>query len=66
MQGAIDNEQRLLAEDGRTSNTGKRTHKGSLPHGFKTELDTTDECDADHTSWYQQLIGILCWHVQLR
>ena len=39
--------------------------KFPLPHGYNPELDTTDECDADHTSRYQQLIGILRWDVEL-
>ena len=46
-------------------NTVKRPHKGPLPHEYKTELDATDECNADRTSRYQQLIGILRWDVDL-
>ena len=65
MKGAIDTVQRLLAKYGRTLNTGNRPYKGTLPYGYKPELDTTDECDADHTSSYQYLIGILCWAVEL-
>ena len=57
--------QRILAENGRTLNTGKSPHKGPLPNGYKTELDTTDKCDDDHTSRYQHLIGILRWDVEL-
>ena len=65
VQGAVDTKQRLLAENCRTLNTGNRPYKGTLPYGYKPELDTTDECDADHTSSYQHLIGILCWAVEL-
>ena len=49
VQGAIYTVQRLLDEDGRTLKTEKRLHKGPLPNRYKPELDTTDECDADHT-----------------
>ena len=65
MKGDIDTAQRLFSEDVRTFNTGKGNHKVLLPHGYKPELDTTDECDAYHTSRYQQLIGILRWAVDL-
>ena len=43
VKGAIDTVQRLLANDGRTLKTGKRPHKVPLPHGYKPEMDTTDE-----------------------
>ena len=65
MQGAKYNAKRLLDEDGRTLNTGKRPHKIPLTQGYKPDLYTTDECDADHKSRYQQLIGILRWFVGL-
>ena len=65
VKGDIDTAQRLFSEDVRTFNTGKGNHKVLLPHGYKPELDTTDECDAYHTSRYQQLIGILRWAVEL-
>lgn len=65
VKNAIDTVQRLLAEDGRELKTGNRSHKGPLPAGYKPELDVTDECDADHMSRYQQLIGILRWAVEL-
>ena len=65
VQGDIYTVQMLLAKYGRTLKTGGRNHKGPLPHVYKPELDTTDECNADHTSRYQQLIGILLWDVEL-
>ena len=43
VKGAIYNMQRLLAEDSRSLNNGKRHHKGPLPHGHKPDLDTTDK-----------------------
>ena len=62
---AVETVRALLAEDGRELKSGKRPHKGPLPHGYKPELDVTDECDADMTSRFQQLIGILRWAVEL-
>ena len=61
---AIETVQQLLREDGRQLKTGKRNH-GPLPYGYKPELDTTDKCDKEHISRYQQLIGILRWAVEL-
>ena len=55
----------LLSEDNRELKSGKLPHKGPLPHGYKTKLDVTDECDTEHVSWFQQLIGILRWAVEL-
>ena len=45
--------------------SGKRAHKGPLPHGYKPELDTTPELSAEYVSRFQQLIGILRWAVEL-
>ncbi len=56
---AIETVKTLLAEEGRELKSGRRPHKGPLPHGYKPELDVADECDADMTSRFQQLIGIL-------
>ena len=68
VKGAIETVKRLLAEDNPPRELkGKRNkaNAGPLPSGYKPELDTTDECDAEHTSRYQQLIGILRWAVEL-
>ena len=46
-------------------NSGKRPHKGPLPHGYKPKLDMMNEYDAEHVYWFQQLIGILRWSVEL-
>ena len=62
---AVETVKTLLAEEGRELKSGKRPHKGPLPHGYKAELDVTDKCDADMTSRFQQLIGILRWAVEL-
>lgn len=65
VKNAVKTVQDLLAEDGRELKTGPRKHKGPLPPSYKPELDTTDECNAEMTSRYQQLIGILRWAVEL-
>ena len=65
VKGAVDTVKALLAEDGRELKSGKRPHKGPLPSGYKPELDVTDECDAEHVSRFQQLIGILRWAIEL-
>ena len=65
VNSAVQTVQALLAEDGRELKTGSRHHKGPLPPGYKPELDVTDECDAEYTLRYQQLIGILRWAVEL-
>ena len=59
VNSAVETVKALLAEDGRELKSGKRPHKGPLPHGYKPELDVTNECDESMTSHYQQLIGIL-------
>ena len=45
--------------------TVKRPHKVPLPHSYKPEFYTTDECNSYHTLINQQLIGILRWAVDL-
>jgi hypothetical protein len=65
VKSAVETVRALLAEDGRELKSGKRPHKGPLPHGYKPELDVTDECSAEHLSRYLQLIGILRWAVEL-
>ena len=65
VKAAVETVKRLLWEDGRELKTGKRSHKGPLPPDYKPELDVTDECNGEHVSRYQQLIGILRWAVEL-
>ena len=65
VKSAVETVKVLLAEDGRELKSGKRSHKGPLPHGYKPELDVTDKCNAEHVSRYMQLIGILRWAVEL-
>jgi len=37
----------------------------SLSHKYRPKMDVSAFLDDDHTRWYQQLIGILCWAVEL-
>jgi hypothetical protein len=37
----------------------------SLSSGYRPELDVSAILDDDFTQWYQKLIGILCWAVEL-
>jgi hypothetical protein len=55
----------LLQEDGRELRSGKRQGRNPLPAGYRPELDTTPELDADKGSRYLQLIGILRWAIEL-
>jgi len=59
VKSAVETVHTLLPEDGCELKTGKRVHKGPLPHGYKLVLDVTKELDAEKTQQYQQLIGIL-------
>ena len=49
VKGDIDTVQRLLAEDDRALNTGKRTNKVPLPQVYKPDLYTTYKCDDENT-----------------
>ena len=48
----------FLSEDNRDLKSGKRPQKGPLSHVYKPDMDVKDEFDAEHMSWFQQLIGI--------
>ena len=66
VKNAVETVKTLLAEDGMELKSGPRKqHKGPLPPTYKPELDVTKECDAEHVSRFQQLIGILRWAVEL-
>ena len=64
-KAAVETVKGLLAEDGQELKSGKRSHKGPLPPGYRPELDVTPELDADKTQRLQQLIGILRWAIEL-
>ena len=43
----------LLAKNCKELKSGKRSHKGSLPHGYKPKLYTKEKCEPELTSRYQ-------------
>ena len=43
----------------------KTTAKEPIPTSYKPELDVSNELSTDLASQYQQLIGVLCWAVEL-
>ncbi len=43
----------------------KSTAKNPFPSGYKPELDVTVELNDHRTSRYLQLMGILCWAIEL-
>ncbi|KAL7527793.1 hypothetical protein ACHAWF_002307 [Thalassiosira exigua] len=70
-KAAVANVETMLKEEGRefkTESGGKAQRRNPIPSGYKPELDwldTTEECDPEHHSRFQQLIGILRWAVEL-
>ena len=55
----------LFSDDNIELKSGNFPHKGPLPHVYKPKSNVTDECDAKPVSWFQQLVGILRWAVEL-
>ena len=43
----------------------KSPAKGPLSNGYKPEIDVTPELDANDAAYYQLLIGVLQWMVEL-
>jgi hypothetical protein len=54
----------LLEEDGK-GNVLKSKVRNPFPTGYKPEFDVTDELDQILASRFMQLIGILCWAVEI-
>ncbi|KAL7537428.1 hypothetical protein ACHAWF_005758, partial [Thalassiosira exigua] len=68
VKAVVANVENMLKEEGRkfkTASGGKAKMRNPIPTGYKSELDTMEECDAKHPSRFQQLIGILRWAVEL-
>ena len=67
VKNAVETVERMLREEGRELKTNwkSRKHRGVLPHTYRPELDTTDECTPEQVSKYAQIIGILRWAVEL-
>ena len=64
VNNAIKVVENLLEEDGDGHHL-KTTAKVPVVTSYKPELDTSEELEADLTSRFQQLIGILRWAVEL-
>jgi hypothetical protein len=63
VRNAVRNVKMMLQEEGRGL---KSTAKTPFPSTtYRPEMDTSDECDDDGASRYQQLIGVLRWAVEL-
>ena len=62
LQAAIKNIEEKLHKSG-----GKLPTKAITPMsaGYKPELDVTEELDANETQYFQELIGILRWAIEL-
>ncbi|KAL7527756.1 hypothetical protein ACHAWF_002296, partial [Thalassiosira exigua] len=68
VKAAVANVEAMLKEEGREfkmASSGKAQRRNPILSGYKPELDTTEECDPEHHSRFQQLIGILRWAVEL-
>ncbi|KAL7535630.1 hypothetical protein ACHAWF_005219, partial [Thalassiosira exigua] len=65
---AVGNVENMLKEEGcefKTVSSRKAKMHNPIPSGYKPELDKMEECDAEHHSHFQKLIGILRWAVEL-
>jgi len=61
-KAAVKNIEEKLAKSGKRLPTRCGT---PLKHGYKPELDTSPELKADGLQYYQELIGVLRWAVEL-
>jgi hypothetical protein len=64
VKGALDVVQHLLDDD-REGNPLKSKVKNPFPSGNHPKLDVMDELGPELTSRFMQLIGILCWCIEL-
>ena len=64
VQEAVANVDRYLASN-HIGKTLKRKVKSTWPTGYEPELDTSKELDTREASFYQHLIGVLHWIVEL-
>jgi len=64
IKNAINTIEDLLLEDGRNEGL-KSTAATPFPHQYRPELDVTKELDADRSSRFRQMIGILRWAIEL-
>ena len=59
---AVKEVQRKLEAEGKGLSNKVKT---PLPAGYRPELDMSPECNQDQASYYQNLIGVLRWAVEL-
>ena len=64
VQAAVKNVESYLQKKGQVLPSGRKC-KNVLPQGYRPEIDVSEECDAADASYYQSLIGILRWMVEL-
>jgi Reverse transcriptase (RNA-dependent DNA polymerase) len=63
VRNAVQNVKLLLQEEGRgLKSTAKAPFSSTT---YRPEMDVTEECNADESSQYSQLIGVLRWAVEL-
>ena len=65
VKNSIQAIKRLLKEDGK-GYVLKSNVKNPFPTGYKPEIDVTDELEPELASQFMQLIGILCWAIEIR
>ena len=64
VQAAVKNVEAHLQKKGLALPSGWKC-KNVLPANYRPEIDISEECDATDASYYQSLIGILRWMVEL-
>lgn len=70
IENSLKSIQHKLDNDGLVSVAGKglelnKTAKAPFPTGYRPELDVSAVLEPKDANWYQQLIGILNWIVEL-
>jgi hypothetical protein len=63
IQGAVHNVKKYLKENGEAPLTKRAVTP--FASGYRPEIDVSDEVDANKTVYFQSLIGILRWCVEL-
>ena len=63
-KAAVETVMAMLAEEGRELKSGKRSHKGPLPPGYKSELDIIKELDTETLQLVKGSICLVYWKYQ--
>jgi hypothetical protein len=64
VKGAISNVETELDKVDRKLKNAKHS-TSVLPHGYRPELDVSPELDDEQANYYQELVGVLRWAVEL-